>query len=62
MKNPGWKTTEFWILGLVTIVGLLLASGIIPSGSVYEQILGLIVSTASGLGYTVSRTIVKKNE
>ena len=44
MKNPGWKTTEFWILGLVTIVGLLLASGIIPTGSVWEQIAGLIIS------------------
>jgi len=58
----GYRTSEFWLSLAVTVVGLIVASGIIPTGSIWAQIAGLVLSTTSSMGYTVSRGIVKSNQ
>lgn len=58
--KSGYKTTEFWMSAAASIVGLLFAAEIFPSESQGEKILGLAAMVLASLGYTVSRTLVKK--
>jgi hypothetical protein len=58
--TPGYKTTEFWLSLAAMVVGAALASGVFPSESGMEKILGLAATILAQLGYTVSRTLVKK--
>jgi hypothetical protein len=58
--KPGYKTTEFWISVTAAVAGALAASGVFPSESAGERILGLIVSVLVALGYTGSRLALKK--
>lgn len=58
--TPGYKTTEFWLSIAAMIVGSALASGVFPSESGAEKVLGLAATVLAQLGYTVSRTLVKK--
>jgi hypothetical protein len=58
--KPGYKTTEFWLAALASLVGLLFAADIFPAESQGEKFLGLAAMVLSSLGYTVSRTMVKK--
>lgn len=57
--KPGWKTTEFWLHLAATVVGAVLASGLLPSSSKMMQACGLAATVLSVLGYSVNRTIVK---
>lgn len=58
---PGWKTTEFWKAAVVTVVGLVLASGAIhvPEGGIAGQIIGGIMATVVPSIYSLSRAAVK---
>lgn len=58
--KPGYKTTEFWLAAAASIVGLLFAADIFPAESAGEKFLGLAAMVLTSLGYTVSRTMVKK--
>ncbi len=60
--KPGYKTTEFWLSAVATIVGLVLASGIVPSNGPWVQVTGLITGVLGALGYTVSRGNVKASQ
>jgi len=57
--KPGFKTTEFWLSAAATVVGLAIASGIVPTSGTWPQIVGLVTGVLGALGYTVSRTAVK---
>ena len=57
--RPGYKTTEFWLSATAAVVGLLLASGVVPSQGVWTQIIGLLVSALTAMGYSVSRAKTK---
>ena len=59
-KKPGFKTTEFWLSSIAMILGVVLASGAIPEGGMAGQIVGGVLSVLASLGYTASRTQVKK--
>lgn len=59
--KPGYKTTEFWLMLVVTIAGLLPAAGLFPSDSQILKVCGLIVSAATALGWTYKRTDLKKS-
>lgn len=61
-KKPGYKTTEFWLTVAASIVGLMMASGFIEATStaIDDKIIGLISMILVSLGYTTSRTIIKK--
>lgn len=56
----GYKTTEFWLTAAASLIGLLFAAEIFPSASSGEKFLGLAAMVLTTLGYTVSRTMVKK--
>ena len=62
-EKPGYKTTEFWLSFLAMLVGAALASGVIEATSTQwdDKAIGLLVTVLSALGYTVSRTFVKKS-
>ena len=57
--KPGFKTTEFWLSAAATVVGLAIASGIVPTSGTWPQIVGLVTGVLGAMGYTVSRTAVK---
>ena len=57
--KPGYQTTEFWLSAAATLVGLAIASGIVPTSGTWPQIVGLVTGVLGAMGYTVSRTSVK---
>ncbi len=59
-KKAGYRTTEFWLSSLAMVLGVVLASGAIPEGGMAGQIVGGVLSVLASLGYTASRTQVKK--
>ena len=61
-KRSGLRSTEFWLSAATAIIGILIAGGIIdPEGSSStSKIVGFACSALAALGYTVSRTLVKK--
>lgn len=58
--KPGYKTTEFWLSTVATIIGLVLASGSVPEAGIVGQVLGGVAGILAQLGYTSSRTKAKK--
>jgi hypothetical protein len=58
--SPGYRTTEFWLSTLAMVLGVVLASGALPEGGLAGQIVGGVLSVLASLGYTASRTQVKK--
>lgn len=61
MSKPGYKTTEFWMSAVATIVGLVMASGAIQHDTTL-QVMGFVVSALSQLGYTGARVATKRKE
>ena len=60
--KAGYKTTEFWLTVVASIVGLLFASGVIAEGSDLDKIMGMGATVLAGMGYSVSRGISKHNK
>lgn len=58
--TPGYKTTEFWLSLLVVLLGAVAASGVLPQGGMAAQVVGGIMAILASMGYTASRTQVKK--
>ena len=58
--KPGWKTTEFWLSAAAFVVGALLSSGSIGTGTPIETALGIAASALAALGYSVARGAAKK--
>lgn len=58
-EKPGWQTTEFYVSTLIMLLGALMASGVLESGSFWDKIVGLIMAGLAGMGYTASRAKVK---
>ena len=60
--KPGYKTTEFWLSLLATLLGFLLASGVMDGVSedswIAKVVVGLVAVLAT-LGYSASRAKVK---
>jgi len=63
MKKSGWKTTEFWMASVATLVGILYASGVIsPEGaSGIEKGIAFVAAALASLGYSASRGKVKSS-
>ena len=59
-SRPGIRTTEFWLSAAATLGGIVLASGALAEGSVAAQIVGGLLSLLASLGYTASRTALKR--
>jgi len=60
--KPGYKTTEFWLSLLATLLGFVMASGLLdsaPQDSWVARVVGGIVAALASLGYSASRAKVK---
>ncbi len=57
--KPGYKTTEFWLTFAATVVGLALASDVIPTDGPWAKGIGLVSAVLSSMGYAVGRAKVK---
>lgn len=57
--KPGYKTTEFWLSAVTTLIGLLMTSGVIMPGSTWDKAIGLGMAALATMGYTASRGNVK---
>jgi hypothetical protein len=63
--KPGYKTTEFWLSLVATLVGFLMASGAldsVPEDAWITRIVGGVVACVASLGYDASRAKVKNGE
>jgi len=58
--KPGYKTTEFWLTAIVTILGLLTSSGAIGEESMVAKIIGGAMAVLATMGYSASRATTKK--
>jgi hypothetical protein len=61
--KPGYKTTEFWLSLAATIMGFVMASGIMDGlGDTHwaVKVSGAVMTILSALGYTASRAAVKQ--
>ena len=62
--RPGYKTTEFWLSLLATLLGFLLASGAmdgVAEESWIARLVGGAVAVLASLGYSASRAKVKSS-
>ena len=59
--KKGIHTSEFWLAVVASIVGGLLASGVV-SNALALQVLGAVSSILASLGYTAGRVITKTSE
>ena len=61
-NEAGYRTTEFWLASLAFLLGAVLASGLLDktTTTIDNQLVGAGVSLLATLGYTWSRTQVKK--
>jgi len=60
--KPGYKTTEFWLSTVATVIGFLLASGLLEgqeADSWVMKVVGGVVAVLTALGYNASRAKVK---
>jgi len=61
--KPGYKTTEFWLSLLATLLGAVFASGFFdpanPEHVTVLRVLGFASMILGTLGYTVPRPLVK---
>ncbi len=63
--RPGYKTTEFWLSLLATLIGFLMASGALDSvseDSWIAKLIGGAVAVLAALGYNASRAKVKSGQ
>jgi hypothetical protein len=59
VTKPGFKTSEFWLTTLATVVGLLVASGAFVDTSALGKGLALVASALAAAGYSYSRALAK---
>lgn len=60
--KPGYRTSEFWLAAIAALVGLLLASGIIPVDSGIERALAALGSGLAAMGYSLGRGVAKASD
>ena len=61
--KPAFRSTEFWLATAATVIGIVLASGLLtpddPTQAKLLQVLGLAASILASLGYGAFRTSAK---
>ena len=56
----GWGTSEFWITVLVVALTNAVAFGLVPEDSVWSKVVLVALAVLAAVGYTASRTAVKR--
>lgn len=59
--KPGYKTTEFWLSTAAAVLGIVMAADIIETGSAVSQVVGIITTALTAMGYSVARGKTKSN-
>ena len=59
--KPGYKTTEFYLSLLATLLSALFASGVLTDGSTATKIAGLAAAALTAAGYSVARGMAKSS-
>lgn len=61
MEKPGWKTSEFWLMTIPVILGVVMSSGILDDTTtpLDNKIVGILISVFGALGYGAVRTYGK---
>lgn len=59
--KPGYKSTEFWLTLVATIIGAVLASGITGDNQ-WVQMVGAIASVLAPAAYARGRSLVKAKD
>ena len=59
-EKPGYLTTEFYLSLLAMLLSALFAAGVLADGSTFAKVGGVLGTVLSGLGYTVTRSSLKK--
>jgi hypothetical protein len=58
--KPGWQTTEFWLTVASLVVGFLSTQQVFPEDSIFARGLTVAATILTALGYTVARSVVKR--
>lgn len=58
--KPGYKTTEFWLTLIATVVSALVATGLIGPDTQAAKIAAVITMVLASLGYTAARASIKR--
>jgi hypothetical protein len=58
--SPGYKTTEFWLTLLTTLMSALVATGLIGPDTQAAKVAATVTMVLASIGYTASRATVKK--
>lgn len=58
--SQGWKSSEFKIVAVITLLGALVTFNVIPETHWSGRLVAAILTTASALGYTAIRTRAKR--
>lgn len=58
--KKGYKTSEFWLTVGAFVLSALFASDVIPTESHIDKVAAIVGTLLTSMGYTVSRSIVKK--
>lgn len=62
MNKAGWKTTEFWLAAIATVVSLIVASGAVAETSTVGKAIALVAAALASMGYSQARASVKSTE
>jgi len=59
--KAGYRSSEFWLSAAATVVGLVIASGVLPeqTDNMWVRLIGGVVAVLAALGYTAARAKVK---
>ena len=60
--KPGWKTTEFWLAAIASLVALVIGSGAVVEGSTVGKAIALVAAALASMGYSQARASVKTTE
>lgn len=60
LVKPGWKTSEFWLVVATNVIGMIIQFDVIPAENPAFKIVAFIAQILATMGYTYSRTQVKK--
>ena len=60
--KPGYRSTEFWLALFAQLLAAFLAAGVLPETHMAVKVAAFIAAALAALGYTASRTALKKAE
>ena len=58
--KPSWKSSEFYITIVATVVGLLMSSGLLSDpNNIWTKAVGMISTALAAMGYSIARGLAK---